>query len=200
MLRNSTLAETIKRIEKRRDMHHNLIVQPFDCDYDFIEDICENSELLYKIRKCEILPRKMLPEYLLLSPKSLLAKFLMRKRKMVYLDDLLGELKKHFVYDSTKIILVILPHYVLGFGDGLAGLTPEPNLSIVSTYGINERYSSKACVGIGLHEIGHNLGLKHCRSEGCLMKAPCKPKNFYNGVYRLCKEHENELIRIEKRK
>jgi len=200
LLRNSTLAETIKRIEKRRDMHHNLIVQPFDCDYDFIEDICENSELLYKIRKCEILPRKMLPEYLLLSPKSLLAKFLMRKRKMVYLDDLLGELKKHFVYDSKKIILVILPHYVLGFGDGLAGLTPEPNLSIVSTYGINERYSSKACVGIGLHEIGHNLGLKHCRSEGCLMKAPCKPKNFYNGVYRLCKEHENELIRIEKRK
>lgn len=182
-------------------MHYNLIIQPFDCDYGFIEDICKNSELLYKIRKCEArAPRKMLPEYLLLSPKSFLAKFFMRKRKMVYLDDLLGELKKNFTYDSKKIILVILPHYVLGFGDGLAGLTPEPNLSIVSTYGINERYLSKACEGIGLHEIGHNLGLKHCRSEGCLMKAPCKPKNFYNGVYRLCKEHEHELMRMEARK
>jgi len=106
-------------------MHYNLIIQPFDCDYGFIEDICKNSELLYKIRKCEILPRKMLPEYLLLSPKSFLAKFFMRKRKMVYLDDLLGELKKHFTYDSKKIILVILPHYVLGFGDGLVGLTPS---------------------------------------------------------------------------
>ena len=119
---------------------------------------------------------------------------------MVYLDDLQGELKKHFTYDSKKIILAILPHYVLGFGDDLAGLTLEPNLSIVSTYGVDERYLSKACVGISLHEIGHNLGLRHCRREGCLMKTPCKPKNFYNGVYSLCKEHENKLMQIKTRK
>ena len=181
-------------------MQYHLVIQPFSRDYDFIEDICRNSKSLYKIKRVEILPRKMLPEYLLLSPKSLLAKLLMRKRKMIYLDDLLGELKKHFTYDSKEIILAILPHYVLGFGDDLAGLTLEPNLSIVSTHGIDERYLSEACVGISLHEIGHNLGLRHCKSEGCLMKAPCKPKNFYNGVYRLCKEHENKLMRMETRK
>ncbi len=171
-------------------MQYHLIIQPFDCDYDFLEDICRNSKLLFKIKKVEILPRKTFPEYLLLSPKSLLAKFFMRKRKMIYLNDLLGELKKHFTYDSKKMILAILPHFILGFGSDIAGLTLEPNLSIVSTYGINERYLSNACVGISLHEIGHNLGLRHCRSEGCLMKAPCKPKNFYDGVYRLCKEHK----------
>jgi hypothetical protein len=174
-------------------MQYHLIIQPFDCDYDFLEDICRNSKSLYKIKMVEILSRKMLPEYLLLSPKSLLAKFFMRKRRMIYLNDLLEELKKHFPCDSKKMILAILPHFILGFGGDLAGLTLEPNLSIVSTYGINERYLSKACVGISLHEIGHNLGLRHCRSEGCLMKAPCKPKNFYKGVYRLCKEHEKML-------
>jgi len=141
------------------------------------------------------MPRKTLPEYLLLSPKSLLGKFLMQKRKMIYLNDLQKELKKHFAYNSKKMILAILPHYILGFGDYLIGLTLKPNLSIVSTYSINQKYLSKACIGIGLHEIGHNLGLKHCRNEGCLMKAPCKPKNFYNGIYRLCKEHEKMLAR-----
>ena len=181
-------------------MHYNLIIQPFGCDYDFIEDICKNSESLYKILKCEISPKKMLPEYLLLSPKGLLAKFFMRKRKMVYLGDLVEEVKRHFPGDSKKIILVILPHYVLGFGDGLTGLTPKPNLSIVSTYGIDEHLLSKACVGISLHEIGHNLGLKHCRSEGCLMKSPCKPKNFSNGIYKFCEKHENELIHMKRRK
>lgn len=181
-------------------MQHDLIIQPLDCDYDFLEDIGRNSKSLYKIKKVEILPTKILPEHLLITPKSLLAKAIMRKRKMVYLDGLLRELKKHFTYDSKKIILAILPHYVIGFGDGLVGLTPEPNLSIVSTYGIDKRYLSNACVGIGLHEIGHNLGLTHCRSKGCLMKSPCKPKNFYNGVYGLCKEHENELNAYGKRK
>ena len=176
-----------------RNMQYNLIIQPFYRDYDFIEDICRNSKSLYKIVKVEILPKIMLPKDLLLSPKSHLAKFFMRKRKMIYLDDLVGELKKHFTYDSKKIILSILPHYILGFGDDLVGLTPEPNLSIVSTYGVNERHFSEACIGISLHEIGHSLGLRHCKREGCLMKAPCKPKNFYNGVYRLCKEHENKL-------
>lgn len=116
---------------------------------------------------------------------------------MLYLDDLLGELKKHFTYNSEKMILAILPHYILGFGDELVGLTLEPNLSIVSTYGMNKKYLSKTCVGISLHEIGHNLGLSHCRSKGCLMKAPCRPKNFHNGAYKLCKEHENKLMRAE---
>ena len=176
---------------KRR---HRLIVQPFDCHFDFLEEICRNSKRLYGIEKCEILPGKRLPERLLLSPKSLLAKFLMKRKRMIYLDDLLNELKKHFTYNSKEIILVILPHYILGFGEDLMGLTPERNLSIVSTYGMKKQHLPEACVGISLHEIGHNLGLEHCGNQGCLMKAPCKPKNFYNGVYRLCEEHRKQLV------
>jgi len=174
-------------------MQYHLIIQLFDCDYDFVADIMVYSESLYKTKTAEILPRRNLPEYLLLSPKSLLAKFFMKERKMVYLDDLQRHLKKHFAYDSKRVILVILPHFILGFGDELAGLTLKLNLSIVSTYGIHKRHFSKVCVGISLHEIGHSLGLGHCKSEGCLMKAPCKPKNFYNGVYKFCKDHENRV-------
>lgn len=181
-------------------MQHHLIIQPLDRNYDFLEDIHRYSQSLYKIERTEICPTKILPEYLLLSPKSLLEKLIMGKRKKIYFEDLLGEVKKHFSYDSKKILLAILPHYVLGFGDDLTGLSLEPNLSIVSTYGLNERYLSQACVGISLHEIGHNLGLTHCRNKGCLMKVPCRPKNFHNGVYRFCKQHENELMCIEAKK
>ena len=174
-------------------MKYHLNIQPFDFDYDFLEDIRWNSKSLYKIKTVSVLPRKILPPYLLLSPKSLLAKFFMRKRKMIYLDDLLKELEKYLTNDPEIMFLAILPHYVLGFGESLVGLTPKLNLSIVSTYGIKRRYLSEASVGISLHEIGHNLGLKHCRNKGCLMKTPCKPKNFYDRVYRLCKEHEKKI-------
>lgn len=37
----------------------------------------------------------------------------MREGKMVYLDDLLGELKKHFTYNVKEMILAILSHYIL---------------------------------------------------------------------------------------
>jgi predicted Zn-dependent protease len=117
----------------------------------------------------------------------------MKERKMVYLNDLLNELKKNFHISPKTILLAILPHYVLGLGESLVGLTAESNISIVSTYSINKRHLSKAGVGISLHEIGHSLGLKHCNVKGCLMKAPCKPRNFYGGVYRLCEEHELQI-------
>ena len=120
-------------------MKHHLNIQPFDFDYDFLHDIRWNSKSLYKIERVSVLPRKTLPPCLLLSPKSLLAKLFMRKGKMVYLDDLLKELEKYVTNDPKIVFLVILPHYVLGFGESLVGLTPKPNLSIVSTYGMRAR-------------------------------------------------------------
>ncbi|MEM3785172.1 MAG: hypothetical protein QW667_05450 [Candidatus Bathyarchaeia archaeon] len=177
-------------------MKSHLILQPFDHDYDFLEEISVNSTLLFKIRKVEILPRKNFPETLLLSPRSLLAKFLMKKKKMVYLDDLMKELRGQFSYNLEKMVLAIIPHFILGFGENFIGLTLEHGISIVSTYGLGGKYFSKACVGISLHEIGHNLGLKHCGNKDCLMKAPCKPKNFHKGTYQLCKDHERILSLI----
>lgn len=174
-------------------MKYNLIIQPFDVSYGFLEDVSVNSKAIYKIRTVKIAQEKTLPEHIFLKPKSLLAKFFMKERKMVYLNDLLNELKKHFHIHPETILLVILPHYVLGLGESLVGLTAESNISIVSTYSINKKHLSKAGAGISLHEIGHGLGLKHCKVKSCLMKAPCKPKNFYDGVYTLCKEHQLQI-------
>jgi predicted Zn-dependent protease len=172
---------------------YRLIIQPFDSSYDFLEDIIANAKSIYKIRVAEIVEERRLPEKILLKPKSMLAKFFMKDRRMVYLNDLMGELKRLFCTSPKTILLAILPHYILGLGEGFVGLTPEQNISIVSTYNIDKKHLFRACVGISLHEIGHNIGLRHCNVKGCLMKAPCKPENFYKGVYMLCEKHQLEV-------
>lgn len=172
---------------------YKLIIQPFDFNYSFIENIAAIAKAIYKISIVEIAAKRTLSERILLKPKSLLAKFFMKGGKIVYLNDLLDELKRVFCIHPRTVLLAILPHYVLGLGESFVGLTLEPGISIVSTYSFNEKHLFKACVGISLHEIGHNLGLKHCKVKGCLMKAPCKPQNFYKGIYMLCKKHQIEV-------
>jgi hypothetical protein len=172
---------------------YRLVIQPFDFSYGFLDDIGARSKSLYKIGIVEVAAKKTLPESILLKPKSLLAKFFMKGRKVICLNDLLDELKEHFHAHPGTIFLAILPHYVLGLGEGMLGLTPERNISIVSTYNIDKKHLSEVGVGISLHEIGHGFGLKHCKVKGCLMKTPCKPKSFYDGVYTLCKEHQLKI-------
>ncbi|MEM3694812.1 MAG: hypothetical protein QXJ11_02490 [Candidatus Bathyarchaeia archaeon] len=179
---------------------YKLIIQTFDFSYGFLEDISTNAKSIYKIEIVEIPANRTLPEQILLKPKSLLAKFFMKGRKMVYINDLLDELKRLFCVHPGTILLAILPHYVLGLGESLVGLTPEPRISIVSTYSIDKKHLFEACIGISLHEIGHALELGHCKVKGCLMKAPCKPENFYGGVYMLCRKHQLEIEEISRLK
>jgi predicted Zn-dependent protease len=177
-------------------MKYNLAIQPFDASYGFLENISAESKNLYKVANIEIAPMKVLPDNILLKPKSLLAKFFMKERKMIYLEDLLDELKTHFSVNPGTIFLAILPHYVLGLGESFLGLTSEHKISIVSTYNISKKHLPEVGVGISLHEIGHGFGLKHCEVKGCLMKNPCKPQNFYDGTYTLCNEHQIEIKKL----
>lgn len=172
---------------------YNLLILPFDYEYDFLDELSHICRNIYRFVNVEVLNKGELPEHILLGPGSLFAKLIMRNRRMVYLDDLLVHLKKCYVAGDYTKILAILPHYVLGFGEGLLGYTPYKNLSIVSTYAIKGRYFSRACIGVCLHEIGHSFGLSHCKNKGCLMRVPCRPSNFYDGVYKLCIMHEKLL-------
>ncbi|MEM2522880.1 MAG: hypothetical protein QXW82_07005 [Candidatus Bathyarchaeia archaeon] len=176
-------------------MRYCLLVQPLDCQYDFLEEIGRKSEELYapKIRGFKVLPVKFLPEHLLLKPRSLLAKLIMKGRSMIYIDGLYEFLKANWGYDSEKIRLFVLPHLIIGLGPNLAGFYFGSNMSVVSTYGMKEKHLPQSCIGVSLHEIGHNIGLRHCKTNSCTMKTPCKPKNFYAGIYRLCKEHKSQV-------
>lgn len=177
-------------------MNYYLFIQPLDCQYDFLEEIGIKSMEVYspRIRGFKVLPTKFLPEYVLLKPRSFLAKFIMRDKSMIYLSDLYELLEADWNYALEKIGLFILPHFIIGLGYGVAGFYFGRNLSIVSTYGLKEKYLRQSCIGVSLHEIGHTLGLKHCRISNCLMKTPCKPKNFHAGIYNLCKEHKNQVL------
>jgi hypothetical protein len=81
---------------------YRLIIQPFDSSYDFLEDIIANAKSIYKIRVAEIAEERRLPEKILLKPKSMLAKFFMKDRRMVHLNDLMGELKRLFWHKSKN--------------------------------------------------------------------------------------------------
>ncbi len=56
---------------------------------------------------------------------------------------------------------------------GVFGLGRRPgNASIISTFRVKggSKLQIERMQKIALHELGHNLGLKHCPSEGCVMR------------------------------
>jgi len=187
----------------------HLIIQPFDSDYEFLEALGNEATLLYetKIKSYKVHAMKKLPDSVFLDPSnSLDSQFIKTaikqektKRlyksgeKMIFINDLWEEMTNIWAYNSKEIFLAILPHFIFGFEDSPHGTSLEVNMSIVSTHGMKIDYLSQICIGVSLHEIGHNLGLQHCNDKICLMRYPPSTKDFYRGVYKLCKTHLNEL-------
>lgn len=176
-------------------MNCHLVIQPLDYQYDFLDEIGKNSLLVFepKIGSFEVSPVRTLPKHLLLAPASFFGRLIMRRRKMIHLDDLRQELKTYWTYDPKQIILAILPHFIIEFGFDMTALYLKANLSVISTYGMKEKYLPQGCIGISLHEIGHNVGLRHCKTKGCIMRRPSKPKNFREGIYKLCNRHREKF-------
>jgi len=176
-------------------MSYRLVIQPVDYQYDFLQEIGKNAIILFKpkIISFEVLPIRILPEHLLLKPASFFGNLLTKGRRMVHLNDLKQELKADWKFNQKKVKLAILPHFIVEFGYDMVGLNVESNLSIISTYGMEEKYLPQGCIGIGLHEIGHSVGLRHCKTKDCVMRTPSKPKNFQKGLYKLCERHKESF-------
>ena len=197
-------------------MAYHLLIQPFDSEFDFLEDIGKQAKTVYKpkIGTFEVLPKVKLPDSTLTlwdytdkfflenlvsklegsAPKRIM-KHHGAGEKMVYVNDIFEEMKSHWAYNSKEIFLGVLPYFIFGLTDTPNGeADADLNMAIVSNYGIEFR--PRVSIGVGVHEIGHNIGLGHCKNKGCLMKTPGNFEDFYDGVYSLCEKHKKKLAKV----
>lgn len=148
-------------------------IQPFEgIDQTDIHDIAEHLNKKYNL-DVTILPIRNIPTTAFVNIKS------PRYRADVLLEEL-----KRFKPDSLDYVLG-LTHFDISttkYGGkdpkykdwGVFGLGYQPGPScIVSTFRLKNRSKSlfeerlkKICV----HELGHNMGLSHCKSVGCIMQ------------------------------
>jgi predicted Zn-dependent protease len=194
-----------------------LLIQSFDGDFDFLEDIGNQSKVIYKprISSFKILPRAELPKTAITQKGDFISDFFIERialkvpnpdiekvkrhyesrKKMVYVEDIFEEMTRHWNYNSNEIFLGVIPYFIYGLMDTPNGQAERNvSMSIVSNFGLG-KYRHEVAVGVGLHEIGHDLNLDHCKNVGCLMKAPGNHKDFYSGDYRLCEEHQKLIFK-----
>jgi archaemetzincin len=83
---------------------------------------------------------------------------------------------------------------------GVFGLGSCPGKScVVSTFRVkttNKKLASERMQKIAIHEVGHNLGLKHCPDKSCVMTdAVERVATIDNALKQLCHQCERQLSR-----
>jgi archaemetzincin len=81
---------------------------------------------------------------------------------------------------------------------GVMGLGFRPGSScVVSTFRLkspNKKLASERLKKISIHEIGHNLGLKHCFDKNCVMTDACESiNNIDNARLALCENCKSKI-------
>lgn len=197
-------------------MTYHLLIQPFDSEFDFLEDIGKQAKTVYKpkVASFEVLPKVKLPdsaitlwdytskfflENLVSKLEGSAPKRIMKHHdageKMVYVNDIFEEMKRYWNYNSKEIFLGVLPYFIYGLTDTPNGEADvDLNMAVVSNFGL-KIHPHEVSVGIGVHELGHNVGLEHCKNVNCLMKYPGNFEDFYDGVYKLCEKHKRKIVK-----
>jgi predicted Zn-dependent protease len=195
----------------------HLLIQPFDSDFDFLEDIGNQAKFVYrpKIKSFEILPKARLSDYAITQKSDWISKFFIENiamkvpnpdidevkrhyeagEKLVYVNDIFEEMKMYWNYNSKGIFLGVVPYFIYGLMDTPNGqASASLNMAVMSNFGL-KAHPHEVSVGIGIHEIGHDLDLEHCKKANCLMKFPGKFEDFYDGVYELCEKHKRKIVK-----
>jgi predicted Zn-dependent protease len=195
-------------------MPYHLLIQPYDADFDFLEEVGVNSMQLYNlISSFELLPRRNLPENVLTNKKDEVGRYFVEKiisslenkkfvkkvrepydrgENIVFENDLWYEIMKQWHYNSREIFLAVLPYFIFNLGGSPHGAASDCNMAMASTYRIRKNQRWKA-VGVCLHEVGHVLELGHCKTEYCVMHVPIRKKGS-GRKYTICGEHEQVVF------
>ena len=149
-----------------------------------------------------ILPKKKLPSHAFVNIKS-----------PRYRADSLIHFLRHIKADSVDYIIgltdndISIPKLdedgnikqpIWKYNDfGIFGLGFRPGVScVVSTFRLNSRHQEflSRLKKVTLHELGHNLGLKHCESKSCFMRSAAERIQTVDQVkLELCSYCKNKI-------
>lgn len=176
----------------------SIAIQPFgNVEQSLIDSLQTTIETVYNFESVYILKSKDLPEAAFINIKSpryradSIIKFL-KQEKPDTLDFIMGITTKDISTtkrDNTGNVL-IPKHKYEDWGIFGLGYRPGPTC-LISTYRIksaNNRKFIDRIQKICMHEIGHNLGLKHCKvGEKCVMRDAAETiKTVDNVDLKLC--------------
>lgn len=146
----------------------SIAIQPLSCTDTTLINRLKNQIETYYHFKVTILPNKSLPSEAYYQPRNrykadILIRWL-KEQKPADADYIIGITENDI---STK--KESIPDF------GIMGLGYRPGVScVVSTFRIktkNKALFNERLAKISLHEIGHNLGLAHCKTKTCFMHA-----------------------------
>lgn len=180
-------------------------IQPFgEFNKSLIDTVKNSIEQVYGIR-VEILPNKPLPKFAFVNFKSPRYRAdsiirLLKREKPDSIDYVLGLTSKDIsTTKRDKNREVKKPEYkYLDWGVFGLGFKPGPSC-VVSTYRIKSKDHKKFIERfkkICIHELGHNMGLKHCDySEKCVMRDAAETIKTVDQVdLKLCKECKLQIL------
>jgi len=121
------------------------------------------------------------------------------------LKEMENEEKKEKKYKGKKGVisrsLILTDKNIVYKGKPVLGLSEENGNSIVSTYMLqegDENLNEWDALKVMLHELGHGIGLKHCKTNGCLMTKIDTKKDLDSQRLEFCNDCKKEIRRIKR--
>ena len=97
--------------------------------------------------------------------------------------------------------LIITDKKIVYKGKPVLGLSEENGNSIVSTYLLqegDENLNEWDALKVMLHELGHGIGMGHCKTKGCLMTRIQTKRDLDRQKMEFCNDCKKEIRRIKR--
>ncbi|MBI5217611.1 MAG: Zn-dependent protease [Bacteroidia bacterium] len=167
-----------------------------EVDSDLLKLLQKETEQFYNA-SCFIMKKNDLPKSAFYKPRNRYK----ADSLLVFLSKIKPDSVNYIAGLTTKDISTTSGKY----DDwGVFGLGQMPGACcVISTFRLKPTAKSQAhfeerMVKVVLHELGHNFGLDHCKTPGCMMEdAGGTVKTVDNEKKEMCKECREKLVRLQ---